>query len=124
MSPRDVQLAIRAAKRAAVQGYTGEAWPSNVEFVEAVVSTRDVAVRLMHAEMPEDTSRVVVIRMSGLFTWDHSGPSSASTVTTANAVIVIMKTRSGEIWDSSIGPHEPEIDSLGPVVILYRRSQA
>jgi hypothetical protein len=33
-----------------------------------------------------------------------------------------MKTRSGEIWDSSIGPNEPELDSLGPVVVLYRRS--
>jgi hypothetical protein len=122
MTPREMQLAIKAAKHAAVQGYTGDAWPPNVKLVEAVVSTRDVGVKLMNAEIPSDTSRVIVIRMSGRFTWNHSGPPGASTVATADAVIVIMKTRSGEIWDSSIGPHEPELGSLGPVVVLYRRS--
>ena len=122
LTRQDKELAIRAAKHAAVEGgYSGPGWPANVDLVEAVSSTRGAANQLLDAGV-DSNFRVIAIRMTGTFTWGHSAPPGAPTSTTGHVAILIMQATTGEVWDSGLGKTLPKLSSLGTVTVLYGRT--
>lgn len=87
-----------------------------------MLSDRSTAtMRLMNDETNGPLRKVIVIRLSGTFDWVTTGPPG-HTGQHGDSVLLVIDARTGDFLDSAIGNHEPEISTLGPVTVLYRRA--
>jgi hypothetical protein len=126
LSSNDLAMAAKAAKHVALtpsqlqSGTAPSGWPSNVQMVDAVSSTRSQALALIDERAPDvTTDHVIVVRMTGSFTWVTTGPPGSPDTFSGNAVILVIDPATGDVIDSSLAPARPDISSLGPVHHLY-----
>lgn len=133
MSPENLALAEHAAMSYAAStspgGPTDEdinkvtTWPSTVKSAVVASTTRGQALKLMDAEIPEDSNRpALAILLSGTFTdYDSTGPATkgkANEPVTGSYALLIYDPELNLITDMSVGDRPLDLNSFGAVTIL------
>ena len=114
-------LAVRMAElaRAMAAPRTLEQILDDVTAANAVVTTRQSAVRVMSGDAVNTHDPVYLLQIKGHFTAYNASVPSGAAMPTGSYLTLVVNVSDGQVDDWGVGNHSSDLASLGAVVILH-----